>query len=265
MIERILVPLDGSAFGDVGVKAASSLARADRAEVLLVRVLTRDEADGRELEDAREHLRLRREELQADGVRARTLVATGEAAQEVLDAAASFAPSLIVISTHGRTGEKRWTRGSVAERILQRAKQPVLMVSPFAPQAERGFSRILVPVDGSPEAAAVLPIATDVARAHRAELLLLHVVDAADESARDVGARLVEHERAKVRGVGARGIVRTGPPAATILDVVDAERADLIALTTHGRSGTSRWLYGSVAELVIHHARTPLLVARTPA
>src|SRR5581483_6620693 len=68
MLERILVPLDGSEFADAAIATVRWLAKADAAEVLLVRVMTADDADGKVLEDAREHLRVRREGLQADGV-----------------------------------------------------------------------------------------------------------------------------------------------------------------------------------------------------
>src|SRR5581483_11717516 len=180
-------------------------------------------------------------------------------ASGVLDAAASFKPSLIVLATHGATGDKRWVRGSVAERMLQRSKYPLLMVSPFAARGEHGFQRILVPVDGSAESAAILPLVRDVARASDAEVVLLHAVDERGEAEPEVAARVVSHERAKLIGLRTRALVRTGSAPAKILDTAESEKADLIALTTHGRSGPSRWLYGSVAELVVHHARTPLL------
>lgn len=63
-------------------------------------------------------------------------------------------------------------------------------------------------------------------------------------------------------GFRARGFVRRGHPAETILQVAAEERAELVALSTHGRTGMSRWVFGSVTERVLRASETPLLVIR---
>src|SRR5581483_1897000 len=91
--------------------------------------------------------------LEREGIHVETRLLTGEPAAAILELADDVKPSLIALSTHGRTGVKRWVRGSVAERILQGSRFPLLMVNPFARggSGELGFKRILVPLDGSRE------------------------------------------------------------------------------------------------------------------
>jgi nucleotide-binding universal stress UspA family protein len=56
------------------------------------------------------------------------------------------------------------------------------------------------------------------------------------------------------------GITKDGPVPETILDVADETHADMIAMSTHGRTGISRWLMGSVADKIIHHAHIPVML-----
>ncbi len=263
MIERILLPLDGSELSDRAIPIVSAIARGEHAPVLLVRAVPGEPAHDAEVAPAREHLEARRKALASAGIEASVRIVRGEAAASVLEAAASFDPSLIVLATHGQTGEKRWIRGSVAERILERSRFPLLLTNPFALAGARSFKRILVPLDGSSESASVLPLVEDVARLFDAEVTLLHGVEAPDDAAAAEARRLLEHHRRGLSGIKAKVATGSGPVAASILDLAEREKVDLLALTTHGRSGTSRWLYGSVSDIVLHHAPVCMLVRRT--
>ena len=82
------------------------------------------------------------------------------------------------------------------------------------------------------------------------------------------GARLPAQEHHRVgggRGIDARPIVRRGNPAAEIVTAARAEKADMIAMTTHGRSGLGRLLFGSVAEAVLRGAEVPVFLMRQTA
>lgn len=142
------------------------------------------------------------------------------------------------------------------------------------------YERVLVPLDGSPLAEAVLPFAEKLAGPVDSELLLLRVVEplapAAALAAAGVPApdelflRQVEARRyldEVARRLGDKGLrVRTllghGPAASEIVAVAKAERADLIAMSTHGRGGLGRLLFGSVAEAVLRAAPVPVLMVR---
>jgi nucleotide-binding universal stress UspA family protein len=179
------------------------------------------------------------------------------------------------MSTHGRSGIERWVHGSVAERVLRRSPAPLLLANPFTfakrPEQAPPFQRIVVPLDGSENAAMALPRAATLARFFSAEVVLLHVVPEALADGELVGAvhereleglELLEAARGALSPLVVRTRLERGVPANVILDVVADEHADLLAMTTRGRSGATRWTFGSVAEDVLRHARCPVLVER---
>jgi nucleotide-binding universal stress UspA family protein len=140
------------------------------------------------------------------------------------------------------------------------------------------FRRILAATDFAESAERALACAIDLGRLHGAELLLLHVymdppaypevaagqVQAIyDEQRRWVDETLERRARsARAKGLLARALVRTGPPASAIADTARDERADLIVVGTHGRSGLDRLIVGSVAERVVRLAPCPVLVIK---
>jgi nucleotide-binding universal stress UspA family protein len=145
------------------------------------------------------------------------------------------------------------------------------------------YTRVLVPLDGSELAEAILPFVEQVAGPLHAEVVLLRVIEplspaelvasagvvAPDTFAlRDMDAKhyLSEVERRlSKKGLRIRTRVALGPPAEEILAAAQAISADLIAMATHGRGGLGRLLFGSVAEAVLHAAAVPVLLIRTTA
>lgn len=141
------------------------------------------------------------------------------------------------------------------------------------------YKRILVPVDGSPLSEAVLPHAQALAQAEGAEIVLLRVAvnPSAEFSFSDpaLASELIKEMEAETKiylkdlcskvestGVHTAYLMRVGPIADTILEVASAMRADIIAMSTHGRSGLQRWLIGSIAERVVHQSPVPVLLIR---
>jgi len=139
--------------------------------------------------------------------------------------------------------------------------------------------RVLVPLDGSREAETVLPFVLEIAGPLDLEVLLVRImppiVPQALEgttyfSVDDVAARLAE-ARAYLAPVAAdlghRGMrvtteARHGDPVTEILSAARETGTDMIAMTTHGRGGVRRLLFGSVAEAVLRQAEVPVLVMR---
>lgn len=132
------------------------------------------------------------------------------------------------------------------------------------------FERILIPLDGSPLAETILEDVARILHRRDAEVLLLRAVGypvgrAGDPEAlaeAQAYARRME-ERLAGQGARARGLVEIGSPAESILAAARREGADMIAMTTHGRSGLARWVFGSVAEKVIRASNVPVLVSRS--
>jgi universal stress protein A len=140
------------------------------------------------------------------------------------------------------------------------------------------FKRILVATDFAESAERALEVAVELARTHRAELILLHVymdlpaypevtagqVEAIYEEQRRWVEDALEQRARRARSAGllARAVVRTGPPASTIAQTAADENADLVVIGTHGRSGLDRLIVGSVAERVVRLAPCPVLVVK---
>jgi nucleotide-binding universal stress UspA family protein len=140
--------------------------------------------------------------------------------------------------------------------------------------------RILVGLDGSPLAETILDPVRSLAGRLGAELVLLHVTHVPEDVRTASGDgdldEMVMQERARARtylegvvqrigGRAVRTALSVGDAASEIVRSAERERIDLVALATHGRSGLQRWLYGSVADAVLHATTTPLLLLRPPA
>jgi len=138
------------------------------------------------------------------------------------------------------------------------------------------MEKILVPLDGSDLAEAALETAIDILHENPATtLLLVRAVEAPRSSGegptmdKDCAVRGAEsYLNGVVAGLRECGITRVrtavwyGPAAATIVEAASVEKADLIIMTSHGRSGIGRLIFGSVAESVLHGTRTPILLVR---
>lgn len=135
------------------------------------------------------------------------------------------------------------------------------------------FDKILVPLDGSELAEAIVPHAEAVADRHQAEVILLQVLSAkrvnptraAKERHESEDYLMGVEQRLLEEGMNARYTIRHGSdPAAEIVDYAEVNKVDLIAMSTHGRSGMSRWLFGSVASRVLQGTGKPILLIRSP-
>jgi len=136
------------------------------------------------------------------------------------------------------------------------------------------FRRILVPLDGSDCAENVLPMAEKLAAELKANIVLLRVAlantfpgvdptEAQMKVVREAEAYLQKVEdRLKAKGFKVDSHVRYGNDAEEILEHADGKDIDLIAMTTHGRSGVKRFLLGSVAEKVLRYSPKPIFLVR---
>lgn len=273
MFERILVPLDGSEVAEAVLPQVRRLLLRHEAEVLLFTAVLPAPDLGfpatSSFELARRYIRRAAERLSADGIRARGVIRHGTAGYSILEEASRWPATLIALSSHGRSGLSRWTFGSVAEKILRSSPVPVLAVRSFEAdrlrREELPFRTILVPVDGSGASLTVLPGILDLARPLNARVLLLQVQEPGEPPtewthAQDPVERANETLRAAC--IPATVKVRRGDPASEILQEASESCADLIAMSTHGRSGPSRWLLGSVTEKILRASPVPLFVSR---
>lgn len=140
MIEKILVPLDGSKLAEKALPYAEVLAEKLSAKLILTWVLhplivmadygasAYQAIIDLEKHEATEYLTLMQIKLQKRALRVQTNMSNGPIAQAIIDLACQEKVDLIVMSTHGRSGLSRWVYGSVAVKVLEHAPCPVLLV-----------------------------------------------------------------------------------------------------------------------------------------
>jgi nucleotide-binding universal stress UspA family protein len=278
MFDRILIPLDGSDLAEsVLIQVRRLLTRKD-AELLLLRVVTLPPSTEGDAGEPLEHLRagateyLRNVEgrLAKEGLRVRSTVVEGFPANQILDVAKKEGATLIAMSTHGRTGLSRWVFGSVTEKVLRGSPIPVLAIPSFVGAGgdafQRGakelpFRQIVAPIAAADLSLDVIPPLAEFARVFGSTVFLVNVCEGV-ECTVPVHQMRMAYEMLREGGVAAEPIVKQGDAALQILETSREKGADLIAMTTHGRSGVPRWLLGSVAEKVLRAANVPLLVVR---
>ena len=148
LLQKILVPLDGSRLGESAVGYVERAADPSRTEIILLQVVA-PVGVGKVIREgessayrghalrrmrAERYLETLRKRLGRRGLRARAVVRSGDPAEEILDCAAAERVTLIAMSTHGRTGLRRVLFGSVAEAVLRKSSLPILLARAGAGQ-----------------------------------------------------------------------------------------------------------------------------------
>lgn len=302
MIQRILVPLDGSDLAAQVLPHVRALATLFGARVTFMRA-TPDEPPNDDVGAGPDFLAFAAADLASTGIATDTLVAQGRPAEAILDTAAQQSVDLIAMCTHGRGGLRRFVLGSVAANLIGNTTMPLLIVRgrPAAiddvPTQTIEYRKILVPLDGSPLAASVLPVVAEVAAKADAIVVLLRAMPEPNEEAAttnsiqmlrsitggqteginggtpDPYATQLEREREGAQssldlaaadlqrsGIKVETVVEFGSAAETILRVAANQQADLVAMGTHGRSGLQRFLLGSVADRIVRYCEAPVLL-----
>jgi len=299
MLKRILVPLDGSPLAEKALVQAGRLLRGSGTEVILTRVvepvpLVPHHYIGlvpKLLSEAAEYLAQVADRLRKSGLQVRTVVGEGLAWEQIFEAAGREKATLVALTSHGRTGLSRWMLGSVAEKVIRGSPVPVLVLRSFetapdggaSPTSEKelAFHKLLVPIDGGAGSLAALEPAAIVAKACGSSIVLVHVESRLEYPPGTYSAKLVDAPAKPPAGsipedagkrlnhageiLAARGLdvttLRVGGDAASrIVDLPKELEADLIVMATHGRTGLSRFILGSVTEKVLRHSRLPMLI-----
>ncbi len=292
MYSKILVPLDGSRFSEGILPYVRAVARAIKApvELLYVNDPTRLAPYSPPLQGGECLQRVASSFTGVAEVSCR--VELGDPAATIIDLAAAQAGTLIAMTTHGYSGVQRWLLGSVADKVLHGSTNHLLLVRPAQGDdgGEARLRTILVPLDGSGLAEKVLPIAAELASRLALEVVLaqifvqfnfaqpdafLPLLGSNFPQQREIWAQArAEADRylvAKVEGLRAQGLPHVssllieggaGGAAAEIIDLAKKTADNLVAMSTHGRSGVGRWLLGSVTERVVRYSQDPVLVLR---
>lgn len=218
----------------------------------------------------------------------------GYHAEEILRFAEDNAVDLILMASHGRSGVKRWRMGSVADKILRASKAPVWMVhadeEKSIPYDQWPSRTLLVPLSGSEVSAVVLPHVENLAKQKgiQTSVVLMEVVEppvtpsyyspeltgvplnwgqfVEQEMARNKKAAqdylAVVEKRFQEAGIPVCTMIQTGKPAEEIVAYARKNPFCVIVMATHGRTGLSRLVYGSVAESVLYGVSNPIVLVR---
>jgi nucleotide-binding universal stress UspA family protein len=296
MYDKILVPLDGSELAEVALPYAEELAGRLGSEGTLLYVS--ESAEGQYhripqfyMEETAKATRRGAERYlekpEGKAIKVESAVLVGHPADEIVAYADKEDIGLIVMATHGRSGIKRLALGSVAEKVVRTAKQPVALIRAKGARPdvrEKGMlNKALVPLDGSKESEAVIPYIEELASKLKGEVVLLQVlaqtyhvitggegiseIPYTDEEMEPLRASAGDYLKTVAGGLEGKGIttrseVRVGAVAEEIIKLADELYVDMVAMSTHGRSGVSRWAFGSIADKVLHAGNTPLLLVR---
>ena len=292
MFSNILLPLDGSHFGELALPLAAQVAKAADARLHIVRVHVATttpahappqwDLDELVREKEREHLAAALERAQTSGVNASTELLEGPIVAALERYIEALGIDLVVMSTHGRSGLTRAVLGSVAERCVRLSHVPVLLLHPRAadddvPNRAESLKRILVALDGTPESETILAPVMEMAALNDARLTLVRVATAPFDIVATLGYEALQEYLRRARQqaaaylegvadrIGGRVPVSTlavsaDRAAAGIMNAQAEVGADLIAMATSGRSGWARIAIGSVAESVLHKSTTPVLM-----
>lgn len=298
MYRVIMVPTDGTGFDREAIRVALRIADRSDAQIRLVRVLATGaflgmaaSADG--AAGSPNIVRSERDQALAElyalaaecRMTSKADIATDLHSGPVAEVLEGYAKrhdvDLIVISSHSRGGISRLSLGSVTDSLIRHTTIPVFVVKPPAsylnPRATDAFRRIVVPLDGSALAEQILPRVVTLAKLEDAEITLLHVLVPHTYAQKEIvdpelpwWDKDISIAQAYLARIGGR-IRHAGLPVKTdivigenvaesIGEYAARERANLIAIATHGRGGISRMLRGSVADAVTRSARTSMLV-----
>jgi len=294
MFDRILLPLDRSALAECVLPHAIAIARAFGSHVTLLHVMdTPREARWRRAMDplnwqirkaeATTYLHEVELRLQAVGLLTETHILEGFAAEQVIGFSDTHASQLIILSSHGQSGLSEWGASSVVQKIAQRVRTSVMIVraaQPAAPDVTGlRYQRILVPLDGTQRAETILPAAATLARAHDAYIVLVHLVQQpvmprrTPPSREDVeladqlvarnqaeATQYLDQLRSRLTGEVEARVLVSDHLAATLHELIEQEKTDLVLLSAHGMSSQSRGPYGDVTSNLIAYGTTPLVI-----
>lgn len=268
MIRKILTALDGTPASESILPYLRMMLALEDANVTLVRVAWTPKDDERRASG--DYLSGIAEALRKEGASVKVEVLWGDPAEEIVRLAVEGAYDLVMLASRGKRGLKRWVMGSVAEKVLRHLPVPAFVAHPFGKDERPApIRKILVPLDGSHRSASVVAPAAALAARLGASIDLLSVVTPRRREKLPVevaAPNLFRTEKAlKERGLEAKLEILMGDPATEILAYAKEKGAGLIALSTHGRTGLDRAVYGSVAETVLRKGRLPLLILRTAA
>ena len=294
MYERILVPLDGSSAAEIALPYAIEIAAKHGAEIILASVselaaVETDHLYRSYLERTVEQVQRQLKDWGAkEETNVKSEVLLGTPASEILRYADENNVSLVTMARRGRSSRGPWLLGNIAAKVLRATGKPVLLIRAPADKAalqqKSLVKRILLPLDGSKLGEVAIPYAEALAQVFGAELVLFQAFitpaspvgyceglsmspTAFKEREEQIRASAMDYldslgKAFQEKGLRTLSVVREGSAPEQILEYAETNGIDLVAMSTHGRSGIGRWVLGSVTDKVLHAGDTAVLTVR---
>lgn len=285
MFAKILVPTDFTDEADRVLKYVVGLKSLGLKEVILAHVMDIDRALVWPLPEriqaaVADRMLERRESLEQDGLKVKSLILEGNPTNEILSLAQKEKVSLIVTGSHGKRLIDELLQGSVSENLGREAHVPVLLIrydilkdiekrQPLFKFAMETFRKVLLPLDFSRVSDEALHYTKRLKKVGVSEVVILHVVDNKRMETETEKVELFEscrldiveaEKKLKRSGFKTKSYCRIGDPLQEILRLADDEGVSLIVMGSHGKSIVKEWLIGSVSLSVVRTVDRPALL-----
>src|ERR1035437_3765533 len=298
MFEKILLPLDGAEVAETALPYGEELASKLGSEVVLYHVHNPEQQSQEQTHQAyldrlAETIKsnISKNQSRSAEVKVTTIVEAGEPSENICNLIDKNKVNLVIMTAVSSSGLKIGKMlGTVADHISRTVSVPVMLIRPqYMQQTKtkgRLISNILIPLDGSDLSKLALPVGEELASKLKVRAILFQMAKMLvlndygmgggayidytkfnEDEKKRVNDEMVKIEtELKQRGLDVTSIVTLGLDAAgEIIEVCKKIDADLVVMSSHGRSGLGRWIMGSVAEKILRHGETPLLLVHAKA
>lgn len=298
MFERILLPLDGSELSEMTLPYGEELAANLGSEVILYHVHGHEHSNQEHmhqmyLERVAEIMQRNIRNIQQRGsdIKVTIKVDAGEPTENICNLVNIYGVDLIIMTAVSVTGLKVGKMlGSVTDHVCQTVPIPVMLIRPqnlkVIDRSIRLFNSMMIPLDGSELSSLALPVGEALAASLKIRIMLFQMAtmirpysDVSGSGSYIDYIRLNEDDQKRAsselaaletylrkKGLEVNNIVTIGSDAATeIIELCKKYGIDLVVMSTHGRSGLGRWVFGNVAEKVLRHGETSLLLVHARA
>lgn len=290
MLEKILVPLDGSDLGELALLHTKELATVFNSEIHLLSVVEKRDLEYRRMvelylqkisEDTQNFIRNTNSE-----VAVKSFIVGGNPSIEIVEYSKKKRIDLVIMVSHGHSGIMPWTMGSTANKVIHIIECPVLLVraSMFSGirRNSKLFSRILLPLDGSKAGESALPYVSAIAQKLGSEVILFSVVEHGQRVHTIGGQDFIHFSEQQIKtalketneyllamskkfadqGINVRSVVRENDAAVEIIKYAKENNVRIVAMSSHGKSGMREWVFGSVSNKVLQAGKCPLLLVK---
>jgi nucleotide-binding universal stress UspA family protein len=284
MWKKILVPIDGSDLAELALPYSRELASVFNSELTLLYVS--EPSDDEHLHMHQLYLEKLAGQMKKVVKRVSPVVISGKPVEEIVKYTEKNDIRLIIMASHGSSGIIPWATGGIADKVIDAIGVPLLLIKERKPRPKTKekhlISRILLPLDGSEAGEAAITRVKELKSRLEAEVTLLEVVPKGRHLRTVGGLDYILYPEPELetfkaeaktyldkvykrlqRSKGELKVeIRSGEVAKEILNFAKKKKASLIAISTHGHSGMTKWVFGSTAQKIIADSPIPVLVVK---